>query len=72
MYEVLRILLTPEAPSTKSFADLAAAQSHISTPMPMIVAQRFHFHRKTQGSNETIADFIANLRSLAGDPEFGT
>ena len=31
-----------------------------------------HFHRKTQGSNETIADFTADHHTLAGDCAFGT
>ena len=36
----------------------------------MIIAERFHFHRRNQGSGESIATYVAELRRLASKCEF--
>lgn len=34
------------------------------------IAEQFHFHRRQQGANETIAEYVAELRRLASTCEF--
>ena len=36
-----------------------------------MIAERFHFHRRIQALDESIADFDAALRKLATNCEFG-
>ncbi len=40
-------------------------------PTPNVITQRFYFHQRNQKANESVAEFIAELRKLARDCEFG-
>ena len=69
-YGTLRNLLAPANPKDKSFADIVAALKGHFEPKPLIIAERFHFHRRNQGSGESIATYVAELRRLASKCEF--
>ena len=49
-------------PKDKSFADLV--EGHFEQK-PIIIAERFHFHKRNQAAGESVAQFIAELRRLA-------
>ena len=36
-----------------------------------MIAERFHFHRRNQAPEESVADFVAQLRRLATHCQFG-
>ena len=38
-------------------------------PKPLIIAERFHFHRQNQASCESIATYVSELRHLASNCE---
>ena len=40
-------------------------------PKPLIITERFHFHRRSQASGESIAEYMAELRQLASKCNFG-
>ena len=40
-------------------------------PKPLVIAERFHFHRHEQTSGESINDYVAELRRLATHCDFG-
>ena len=40
-------------------------------PTPIVIAERFHFHKRDQRAGESIADFVAELRRLATNCKFG-
>ena len=40
-------------------------------PAPIIIAERFHFYKYDQKSKETIADYVAEFRSLATNCKIG-
>ena len=69
-YALLRNLLAPEKPSTKTFTELKAALQCHFDPKPLIIAERFYCHRRCQQSGESIAEYIAELRRLATNCEF--
>ena len=47
-YDLLRSLLAPEKPSTKSYDRLVQAmQSHLD-PQPLAITQRFKFHQQSE------------------------
>ena len=63
-YSLLRDLIAPEKPQDKSQSVL------LYEPKPLVIAERFYFHRRNQGANKTIADYIAELQRLATNCEF--
>ena len=64
-YDLLRNLLAPEKPATKGYDRLVQTmQTHLD-PQPLIIAQRFKFHQRSQKSGESIAQFVAELRKCA-------
>ena len=69
-YEVLRSLLAPARPQDKTYDELVAALRAHYAPKPMVIAERFHFHRRNQHSGESIAEYVAELRKLALHCEF--
>ena len=70
-YALLRSLTSPTLPQEKSFDELAAALTSHFQPKPLLIAERFHFHRRDQSMEESIAEYVAELRRLATDCEFG-
>ena len=63
-YELLHSLVVPALPQTKSYEDLVSALKKHYSPPPLVIAERFHFHRRSQNPGETIAQYMAELRKL--------
>src|ERR1043165_307083 len=64
-YSLLRSLTAPAKPSTKSFDEIVATlQRHLS-PKPLVIAERFRFHKRDQREGESINAFIVEIRKLA-------
>ena len=70
-FSLLRNLLAPAKPTEKSLEDLKTALTTYYEPKPLVIAQRFHFHRRDQPPSETIAEYVAALRKLSTFCEFG-
>ena len=70
-YALLRDLLAPKKPHEKSLGDLFAALKTHFEPKPLVIEQRFHFHRRDQKPLESIAEYVAELRKAASFCEFG-
>ena len=69
-YMLLRSLTAPQLPHEKSFDDLASVlQSHFQLK-PMLIAERFHFHRRDQVPDESIAEYVAELCRLSTHCKF--
>ena len=70
-YGLLRNLLAPTKPADKGCDEtVQVLQNHLS-PKPMIIAERFKFHRKNQGESKLVAQYLAELRKLSEKCEFG-
>ena len=69
-YALLSNLLAPQRPSTKSFDELSVILKDHFEPKPVIIAERFHFHRRNQVAGEAVAEYLAELRHLATHCEF--
>ena len=64
-YTLLRDLLAPEKPATKSFQQIVTTlQEHLS-PKPLEIAERVRFYKKNQHEGESILSYVAELRKLA-------
>ena len=71
VYALLRDLLAPEKPNTKTFKELAQTLKNHYEPKPVVIAERFFFHPRNQKSTKTIAEYVAELHRLATHCAFG-
>ena len=70
-YALLRDLLTPEKPATKSLQEIVTTlQQHLS-PKPLEIAERFGFYKRNQREGETVLTYVADLKELAAHCNFG-
>ena len=70
-YSLLRNLTSPDKPSTKGYADLVKLLKDHLSPKPLVIAERFRFHKRNQREGETVTQYIAELRKLAEFCKFG-
>ena len=71
-YGLLRNLAAPAKPSTLSFKTIVdTLQKHLS-PKPLLIAERFRFHKRNQLEGETVSTYLAELKKLSLNCEFGT
>ena len=71
-YALLRNLLIPSQPRDKTFDEIVAVLKKHFEPKPLIVSERFNFNRRQQAADESVADYVAELRRLTIHCEFGT
>ena len=64
-YDFLRNLLAPEKPSIKDYDVIVQAMQSRLDPQPLAIAQSFKFHQRNQKSDETISQFVVELRKCA-------
>ena len=67
----MRDLLLPQQPKDKSLDELMGTLKRHFEPKPVVIAERFHFHRRGQGVDESVAEYVAELRKLATHCRFG-
>ena len=70
IYALLSSLLAPRKPYEKSFAELSKSLRCHFEPKPLVIAERFHFHRCNQVSHENISENVAELRQLVTHCKF--
>ena len=73
IYGFIRILTSPQKPSDKSYDELKALIALHLKPKPLAIAERFRFYmyQRNQGKQETVSQFIAELRKLSEHCDFG-
>ena len=69
-YNLLRDLLAPEKPSSRKYEELIEVLAKHYDPKPLVIAERFHFHKRDQKENESIADYCAALKKASERCEF--
>ena len=69
-YALLKSLLAPDLPKSKSYEDLSKTLKVHYKPKPLVIAERFHFYQRSQALGESVADFAADLRCLSIHCEF--
>ena len=70
-YKLVRDLVSQDKPADKTYDELCEVLSKHSNPKPREVVQRCAFFSRHRQSGETVADFVAGLRRLAADCNFG-
>ena len=64
--------VSPELPKHKSFGELKELLVSHYLPKPILITERFKFHRRNQLGSETVAQFVVELKQLALKCEFGS
>ena len=62
-YSLLRSLVAP-LPQEKTFAELSEVLKVHFEPKPLVIAERFLFHKHSQALGESIANYMAELGSF--------
>ncbi|RUS87373.1 hypothetical protein EGW08_004827 [Elysia chlorotica] len=63
-YQLLRSLLTPDLPSTKSYEELKQITNEHLSPKPLEIAKRFRFQKRNQREGESIQTYCAEIKRL--------
>ncbi|XP_064462940.1 uncharacterized protein K02A2.6-like [Ornithodoros turicata] len=70
-YKILKSLLAPDPPTSKTLEELKKILRDHLSPRPSVIAERAKFHKRVQQENEGIAEFVAELKRLAEYCNFG-
>ena len=70
IYSLLRDLLAPVKPLSRTFSELTETLTDHFEPKPLVIAERFYFYSRSQKAGESIAEFVAELHRLAAHCEF--
>ena len=64
-YNLLRNPIAPAKPTDKTFGELVSILTKHYSPKPTEVMQRLRFNSRVRRDEESIADYVAELRKLA-------
>ena len=70
-YRLLRDICHPDLPSTKDYKTLCDKLKDHFSPKPLVIAERFRFHKRDQHPDESVKDFNVALRKLSEYCDFG-
>ena len=70
-YTLLKNLVSPQKPQELELKALVALLKTHYQPKIIVIAERFRFYKRQQRDSETIAAYLADLRRLAKDCQFG-
>lgn len=68
---VLRNLIAPAKVQDKTLDEIVQVLLKHYDPKPLVISERFNFNRRQQEPNESVADYVAELRRLTEHCEFG-
>ena len=69
-YSLLRNLTTPDDPATKGLDDIVKLLENHLSPKPLVIAERFRFHKRDQHEGESVTVYVAELRKLSEHCDF--
>ena len=70
-YAMMKRLCAPEKPSAKTFAELKKLVKDHVNPKPLVIAERYKFYQRSQEQDESVKEFLAQLRGLSEHCNFG-
>lgn len=71
-YELLTTLASPKKPSSLSLQEAVNLLGAHLQPKPSFLAERYRFRQRRQLQNETIAEYVAELKKMARYCDFGS
>nr|XP_033495922.1 uncharacterized protein K02A2.6-like [Epinephelus lanceolatus] len=70
-YALMRNLLSPDKLGDKSYSDLVRLLTNHFHPKPSEIMQRWKFNTRNRKPEESVSDYVAELRKLAQDCNYG-
>ncbi len=70
-YALLRSLTAPTNPADLSLDNIVKVMQEPLAPKPLLIAERFRFHKRNQNNGESIAVYVAELKKLSEHCQFG-
>lgn len=67
-FNLLRSWVLPDKPSDRTYDETVATLARPTRPL--IIAERFRFHKRNQEEGESVTMFVASLKTLAEHCEF--
>ena len=64
MYALLKSLTTPTKPIELSFTKIVEIMGRHLTPKPIVIAERYNFHKCTQVEGQSIREVLAKLQKI--------
>ena len=71
-YELLRNLVSPDAPKDNSLDKLKSTLCTHLKPKPLTIAECFKFYRQMQWEGESVTEYVVALKELSVHCDFGT
>ncbi|XP_059048931.1 uncharacterized protein LOC131844146 [Achroia grisella] len=71
-YELLSTLANPKKPSELTYIEAVELLRHHLQPKPSPLAERYKFRQRRQTDNESISDYVAVLKKLCKNCDFGS
>lgn len=71
VFGLAKSLLSPNNPADATFAKIVESLTNHYKPKTIVIYERFKFYSRNQKQGETIADFVAGIKSLAHTCNFG-
>ena len=71
-YALIKSLCLPGFPTDKKFDELVALVQEHFAPKPSEIVQRYKFYTRSRQTGETVHQFVAALRNISKDCNFGT
>ena len=71
VYGALRNIMSPNRPQDQSFEDLKRELKGHFAPKPLVIGERFNFHKRNQTPTESVSNYVAELQRLTSTCEFG-
>ena len=70
-YQLIHNLFAPAKPTNKTYKDIITLVKDHHHPTPSSIVARKNFHSRVRKADESINDFIADLRKLSEHCDFG-
>jgi hypothetical protein len=70
-YGTVRNLISPSKPTEKSYTEIVQALQQHYKPASSVTISRYRFNMRNREPGESVAVYVAQLRKLAEDCEFG-
>ena len=71
-YKIARSLVAPAGHKDKTYTELMDALSAHFSPKPLVIAERYRFHKRDTLPRESLAIYVAELCRFASHRNFGT
>ena len=71
-FKLFKSLTAPNDLASSSYTDIKQLMSEHKNPKPNVFAERFKFNSRNRANNESISDYMAELKRLTQFCDYGT